>query len=61
VNDAQVAAAVVLTVLTLVVVFARQVVGLRDDRAVPRWLDLVAAVLVFAFLVAMAMRLRTAL
>ncbi|MCU1675018.1 MAG: hypothetical protein JWN77_3131 [Frankiales bacterium] len=49
------------TLMTLAVGTARVAVGLRPDRRPPRWLDVVAAVCVVAFLVAMAARLRTAL
>jgi hypothetical protein len=60
-SDSQLALAAALTVLALVAVAARQVVGLRDARPAPRWLTVLAAVLVVAFLVAMALRLRPAL
>jgi hypothetical protein len=60
-SDVETAVAAVLTVLTLLVVTARQLVGLRDDAEAPRWLSGLAGVLVLAFVIAMAMRLRTAL
>lgn len=54
-------AAAAVTIVTLVVLIVRQVVGMRPDRAAPRWLTALTALLVVAFLVAMALRLSKAL
>jgi hypothetical protein len=60
-NDTQTTIAAALTVLTLLALVARVILGLRPDQPAPRWLTLGCVVLVAGFIAAMAARLSTAL
>jgi hypothetical protein len=55
------AAAAALTVLTLVTLVVRQIVGLRGEPGSGRWLTVIAVVLTIGFAGAMVLRLGTAL